>query len=293
MKVGLLTVGIGAMTGPAALKLYAANAERLGFATLWMPEHVVLMDNYASRYPYSQDGRMGAPATSPSLDPFLTLASVAAVTSTIRLATGICLVPEHNPLVLGKSIATLDYLSGGRFALGVGIGWLKEEFDAIGVPWERRADRTREYIEAMRKLWGDDLSSYAGEFVRFENVRCFPKPARRSVPVIFGGESAPALRRAASYGNGWFGLGLLPDEAAPRIRRLEELLRENGRKLSDIEIATGPAGKSVTSDSLKQYRDAGVQELVLTRRGAPRSDKEMIADLEKIAREWIEPASRL
>ena len=113
----------------------------------------------------------------PLSDPFTTLAYAAACTSKIKLATGICLVPEHNPLALGKTVATVDRLSGGRFVLGVGIGWLAEEFQAIGVPWDRRAQRTREYIHAMRKLWSDDHSSFSGEFVNFSKVRSYPKPA--------------------------------------------------------------------------------------------------------------------
>lgn len=167
MKIGLFAVGGARTAGTALLRTIATNAERLGFATLWVPEHVVLLDKYSSQYPYSENGQLPAPTTAPIPDPFLTLACMATVTSKIRLATGICLVPEHNPLVLAKVVATLDFLSNGRCVLGVGIGWLEEEFKAIGVPWERRAQRTREYIEAMRKLWGDELSSYTGEFVRF------------------------------------------------------------------------------------------------------------------------------
>src|SRR5712672_214183 len=164
MKIGIFAMGTNRMAGGALLRSLAANAERLGVATLWVPEHVVLLDQYASKYPYSQDGQLPAPTDAPILDPFLALMCMASATSKIRLATGICLVPEHNPLVLAKVIATLDYLSGGRFALGVGIGWSAEEFKALGVTFERRAQRTREYIAAMRKLWSDETTSFHGEF---------------------------------------------------------------------------------------------------------------------------------
>jgi len=293
MKIGLLAVASGKMAGGDLLKTIAVNAERLGVATLWAPEHVVLLDQYESKYPYAADGKFGAPTGAPVLDPFIALATIGAVTSKIRLATGICLVPEHNPVVLGKVIATLDFLTGGRALLGVGIGWLAEEFHALGVPFERRADRTREYIYAMRKLWGEDPSSYRGEFVRFENVRCKPKPLKGGkLPVFFGGESGPALRRVAEYGDGWCGFNLLPDEAAAKIRRIEELLKANGRSRSEVELAVSPTGKRITRDDLKRYRDAGVDEVVLTSL-TPRAEDQVIKDLEQIAREWVEPAARL
>jgi probable F420-dependent oxidoreductase len=219
---------------------------------------------------------------------------MATVTSKIRLATGICLVPEHNPLVLAKVVATLDFLSNGRCVLGVGIGWLEEEFKAIGVPWERRAQRTREYIEAMRKLWSDDLSSYAGEFVRFEGVRSYPKPVRGAkLPVFFGGESGPALRRVADYGNGWCGFNLSPDEAAAKIKRIEELLKANGRSRSEVEFAVSPYTKPVSKDDLKRYRDAGAEEMVLVNLRPARTEPEIVSQLEQLARDWVDPAARL
>ena len=172
----------------AITKAYASNAERLGFSTLWVPEHVVLVDKYASKYPYSGDGVLPAATDAPIADPFISLTAMAAATEKIRLGTGICLVPEHNPVVLAKVVATLDWMSNGRVALGVGIGWLEEEFQAIGIPWERRAARTRDCINAMRKLWGEAISSYSGEFVKFEGVRSNPKPIR-------GADLADSVRR--------------------------------------------------------------------------------------------------
>jgi probable F420-dependent oxidoreductase len=294
MKIGLFAVGTGRMAGGGLLKAVAQNAERLGIATLWVPEHVVLLDKYSSKYPYSTDGALPAQTNAPIFDPFVSLATMAAVTSTIRLATGICLVPEHNPLVLGKVVATLDFLSGGRVILGVGIGWLEEEFQALGIPWERRAQRTRECIEAMRKLWSDDLSAYQGEFVKFEGVRSYPKPAQGArVPIFFGGESGPALRRVAEYGTGWCGFNLSPDEAAAKIRRIEELLRASGRKRSDVELAVSPYTKKITQDDLQRYRDAGVDEVVLVNLRPPRAEEELRKDIEQIARDWVEPAMRI
>ena len=235
------------------------------------------------------------PMTRPFADPFITLTCAAMVTSKIRLATGICLVPEHNPLVLAKVIASLDFVSKGRVILGVGIGWLEEEFHAVGVPWERRAQRTRDYITAMRKLWGDELSSYAGEFVRFEGARSYPKPIHGAkLPVFFGGESGPALKRAAEYGDGWYGLNMDLNETTAKIRRLEEMLKANGRKRSDIEIAVRPSAiASMTKDDLKRYRDAGVDELVLVNAMELNTERETVNRLEQAARDWVEPAARI
>src|SRR5580704_18706213 len=174
MRIGFFAVGIGATVEPDTLRTVATTAERLGFATIWAPEHVVLMDEYVSRYPYSS-GRFPGPPDIPIGDPFPTLAYAAACTTQIRLGTGICLVPEHNPLVLAKTVATVDRLSGGRFILGAGVGWLAEEFQALGISFDRRAQRTREYIDVMRKLWTQRSSSHQGEFVNFTNVVSYPK----------------------------------------------------------------------------------------------------------------------
>ena len=296
MKIGFSSIGFGALAAPAMIRAVVTNAERLNFSTVWAPEHVVLLDHYTSHYPYSTDGsgEFLAPTSVPIGDPFPTLTYAAACSSRIRLATGICLVPEHNPLVLAKTAATVDYLSGGRFILGVGIGWLAEEFQALGIPFAHRAQRTREYIEAMRKLWGDDSSTYRGEFVNFENARSYPKPIRRGkLPVWFGGESVPALRRVAEYGDGWFGLNISPAEAQSKIKRLEQLLRESGRQRSDVEIAVSPYTQAVTVDDLKRYRDAGADEVELIFLGAPNDERELISHLERLAREFVEPAAAI
>jgi probable F420-dependent oxidoreductase len=293
MKIGYFAVGIGATVEPRILRAVAMAAERLGFATIWAPEHVVLLEEYASKYPYSS-GQFPGPANLPIADPFTTLAYVAASTSTIRLGTGICLVPEHNPLILAKTAATLDRLSGGRFILGAGVGWLAEEFTSLGVPFERRGTRTREYIEVMRKLWTEPRSSHAGEFVQFTGVVSYPKPAsEKGIPVWFGGESAAALRRVAEYGDGWLGFKVSPAEAAPKIARIEELLQANGRRRSDVTLAVSPYTEKITPDDLKRYRDAGADEVALLLRGRPRDEAEIVAGLEQMARDFVEPATKL
>ena len=293
MDVGYFAVGIGPTSNPEWVRTVATNAERLGFSTLWAPEHVVLLDEYASKYPYSS-GKFPMPTDIPIADPFTTLAYAAACTKKIRLATGICLVPEHNPLVLAKTVATVDRLSGGRFIFGVGVGWLAEEFEALGIPFERRGQRTREYVEVMRKLWTERGSSHQGEFAKFTNVLSYPKPINnKGVPVWFGGESNPALRRVAEYGDGWIGFNLLPEEAGEKIKRIEELLKANGRSRSDVKLAVSPYAKPIKTDDLKRYRDAGVEEITLLGLGGARTEQDMMAVLEQLAREFVEPAATL
>jgi probable F420-dependent oxidoreductase len=294
MRIGMTAVGIGKAARPNTIRAVAENADRLGFGTLWAPEHVVLFDEHQSKYPYSADGRFLAGSKIDLLDPFIGLTYAAAHSRRIRLATGICLVPEHNPLVLAKVIASLDFLSGGRFALGVGIGWSAEEFAALGIPFERRAQRTTEYIQVMRKLWSEEKSSFDGEYVRFAEARSFPKPARPGgkVPVIFGGESMPALRRVARFGDGWFGVNLNPQQAKEKIDILHKLMREAGRDPKELDISISPYHNQITIDDLRRYHELGVDEFVPFVQ-LPRTDDEIPRFLEGVAREWVDPAAAL
>src|SRR6185295_7223516 len=223
MRLGLHALGIGSGATRAVIDAVAAAAERSGFARLWSGEHVVMVDRSASRYPYSEDGQIAVPATADWLDPMIGLSFAAAATSTIGIATGVLLLPEHNPVLVAKQAATLDSLSGGRFTLGIGIGWSREEFDALGVPFARRGARTAEYVDAIRTLWRDDVASFDGEFVRFESVRVNPKPVRdRRIPIMLGGNSDAALRRVAAWGDGWYGFNVDGvQEAAERIDFLD------------------------------------------------------------------------
>ncbi len=294
MKIGFFAIGIGNLARPELITAVATNAERLNFATVWAPEHIVFLERFASQYPYSRGQSLPIPTETPLLNPFVALTYAAARTTRIRLATGICLVPEYNPLLLAKLCATLDYLSGGRLALGIGIGWLREEFDALGIPWERRAQRTREYIEAMRCLWGNGRS-YSAAFVSFDGALSYPKPPQGvKLPILVGGQSEAALKRAASYGNGWCGFNLTAEETAQAINRLRELLKANGRGTDGFEFSVSPTAEA-TPDDLKRYRDAGVDELYLTPvfQQPVGSEAEVAKLMEELARAWVAPALRL
>jgi probable F420-dependent oxidoreductase len=295
MKLGLICVGCGAGITPSAIRTLATTAERLGFSTLYAVEHVIFTDDYERKYPYSQAGELPGPTHMNLFDPFIALTYAAAVTTRVRLATGISLIPMHNPVILAKEIASLDQLSEGRFMLGAGIGWMEEEFSAAGIPFPERAKRTDEYIEAMKRLWGDDRASYSGQFVKFENIRCNPKPVKRAaLPITFGGETAAAMRRVARSGTGWFGYMNSPEAAEEKIGKLHKILAEHGRKPGEVEIIITPNDpKYAAHDSLKRYRDAGTNEIVIQGWWRPCSDEDNRKHVEQLARTWLDPIMAL
>ena len=205
MRFGLISANLMGNVDGAAARETAQTAEEVGFDSLWAIEHVVVPKSYSSTYPYDEGGRLfkGASQLDHS-DPLIWLAYAAAVTSRIRLATGILILPQRNPLILAKEIASLDRLCGGRFDFGIGVGWLREEFEALGVPFGRRGARTDEYIEALRVLWTEDEAEFHGEFVDFGPVYSQPKPIQQPVPILVGGHSERAARRAGELGDVFF-----------------------------------------------------------------------------------------
>ncbi len=262
MRVGLHALGIGTGARPEVIRAVAMAAEAAGFATLWSGEHVVLVDRPGSRYPYSADGRIAVPAAADWLDPLLGLSFIAAVTTTIGLATGVLLLPEHNPVISAKQAATLDVLSGGRLTLGVGIGWSAEEFAALGIPFARRGQRTAEYIAAMRMLWADDVASFTGEFTRFEAVRVNPKPVHgRRIPVVIGGNSDAAVERVAAFGDGWYGFNLPAGAVAERVAALGRHCQQHGRSLRELSVAVALADGN--PGMLPELARLGVTEYVV------------------------------
>jgi len=204
MKTGIAFANIGPFgTAEGGIGL-ATAAEAAGIDSLWTVEHVIYPDSYGSTYPYDESGRMMMAPDTDLTDPLTWLTWVGSHTSTIRLATGILILPERNPVVLAKQLGTMDSLTGGRIDLGIGVGWLREEFDALGIPWERRGARTDDYVAAMRALWAGDSASHDGEFVSFSGVSSNPKPVNGSVPIVIGGHSDAAARRAGRLGNGFW-----------------------------------------------------------------------------------------
>lgn len=235
MKFGLAFASSIAIDHQASMEI-CRRAEAAGFESLWGGEHVILPSKIESSYPYTADGKIPAMPDTPIPDPLIWLAFAAAAAPSMRLGTCILIVPQRNPLILAKELATLDQLSGGKVELGLGVGWLEEEFDALGVPWARRGARNDEYIEAMRTLWSGPEVEFHGEFVDFPKVTCSPRPVQPTIPILVGGDSDVAIRRAARLADGYFpGEGDV-DRLAALITRVRQAAEDAGRDPDEIEI---------------------------------------------------------
>jgi probable F420-dependent oxidoreductase len=285
MRVGLHALGIGPGADRAVIDAVAKAADDHGFATLWAGEHVVMVDDSASVYPYSDDGKIAVPAVADWLDPLICLSFIAAATTRIGIATGVLLLPEHNPVHVAKQAASLDRLSNGRFTLGIGIGWSQEEFDALGVPFAHRAKRTAEYVAAIRTLWRDDVASFSGRFVDFDAIRVNPKPVRdRRIPIVLGGNSDAALRRVVRWGDGWYGFNLDSVAAvADRVELIGRLCRDTGRDRAELRLAV--ALTQPQQDDVSELAELGIDELVIV--AAPPHNVDEVPDwAADLARRW-------
>jgi probable F420-dependent oxidoreductase len=255
MRLGLSFASTGIAIEPRAAIEVARHAESLGFDSLWAVEHVVIPGDYGSKYPYSPSGRMAGGEDAPIVDPIVWLTWVGAHTERILLATGMMILPQRNPVVTAKELATLDHLTGGRARLGVGIGWLREEFEVLGVPFEERGARTDEYIEVMRALWQQPKPSFQGRFFSFDDARLWPKPVRGTVPIVIGGHSEAAARRAGRLGDGFFPAPPTLDEAAHLIALMRETAEKGGRDPGSIEVTFGTRP---TPEALERLASLGV-----------------------------------
>ncbi|MGE0624308.1 MAG: LLM class F420-dependent oxidoreductase [Pseudomonadales bacterium] len=253
MKVGLAFASSIATDHGSAIEI-CRRAEAAGFESVWGGEHVILPDRIDSKYPYTADGKIPAEPETPIPDPLIWLAFAAAAAPSLRLGTCILIVPQRNPVVLAKALATLDQLSGGKVELGLGVGWLKEEFDALGIPWARRGARNDEYVAAMRALWSGPHAEFHGEFVDFAPVTCSPRPVNGTIPVLVGGDTDVAIRRAVKIADGYF-----PGEGD--AVRLGALL-ERVRRACD-EADRDPAGLAINAMFGAQMADpaAGVEQM--------------------------------
>ena len=282
MKLGLMFVNSGPFSNPELLAHLAQKAEQCGFESLWTVEHVVIPKDYQSPYPYSKSGKIPGGEDVAIPDPLLPLSFAAAITKNIRLATGVIILPQRHPIYLAKEIATLDLLSGGRMILGIGSGWLKEEFDALGLDFHTRGARTDEAIQAMRACWRERASSFHGKHFNFGPVLSFPKPVQSSVPIHIGGHSPAAAKRAGRLGDGFFpALGEIP-----RLQELFAMMREAavaaGRDANKIELS---CMARATVDAVKAVQDIGISRVVVA---PPAFDQEGLSrGLEKIGNEVI------
>ena len=237
MKVGISFASTFPFNQPDTGLALARAAERAGFESLWAAEHVVVPSDYESPYPYSRSGKMPGEAKVDIPDPLIWLAWIGARTSRIRLGTGILVLPQRNPLVTAKAFATLDAFSGGRVEAGVGVGWLREEFDALGVPFAHRGSRTDEYIEVLRTVWSEDDANYAGDFVSFQRMHMNPKPMSGMIPITIGGHSPAAARRAGRLGDGFYPGLTDADHLQDLFRVVRRSAEEAGRDPASIVLS--------------------------------------------------------
>jgi probable F420-dependent oxidoreductase len=255
VKLGLFAVNMGISTTPDDVAETARAAEAAGFESVWAGEHVVLPDPQAPPSPMAPQD--------PALDPLLALAWAAARTSTIRLATGIVILPQRNPVVLAKQIASLDVLSRGRFTLGVGVGYLESEFRAIGADFANRGAVTDDYLGAMEHLWYDEKPAFHGRFTDFADVDAYPRPVQRPIPIVFGAHSPVAFRRTVARGHGWYGFSMTPELLVDCLAALRTAATEVERpaELGPLEITVTPRGR-LTAEAAQAYAELGVDRIV-------------------------------
>lgn len=266
MHFGVMFANTGHGSSPTGALTLARTAEEAGFEALWTVEHVVVPSGYESAYPYDPSGKMAGGAEEFDLpDPLIWLTWVAAHTSRIRLATGILILPQRNPVITAKELATLDHLSGGRVTLGVGAGWLAEEFDALGVPFAERGRRLDEYVEVMRTLWREDKADFDGEYFQFSQCISRPRPAQGTIPVIVGGHTPVAARRAGRLGDGFFPGNASISEITDLLAIMRTAAEEAGRDPDAISVIAGagaPPGDALDA-RIGRLAEIGVEQVIL------------------------------
>ena len=274
MEIGLNLPVVNPATTPQLLRELAVQAEHLGFAELYLGEHVVLFDDPADEYRQSDDGKAFFAAMANLPDPLQTLTWLAACTDRIRLATGVALVPQRNPVYTAKHVATLDWLSGGRFDFGIGVGWSTDEYAACAVPFEHRGARCREYVAVMKSLWCDPVSSFSGSYYELAPCRQHPKPVQQPHPPLwFGGFGEATYRRVVELGQGYYGFDQTPDEIAAVRRRLADLAGRHDRAIAEITIAHGAYNTlPIDITRLGEYAAAGVDQFVVSLVGPTADD---------------------
>jgi len=310
MKIGITCGGIGPYASGDFLRRSIQVAERVGFSHYWLPEHVVQFAAYPmSKYPYAEGSGQDLPEQNPDaplqfgddtyamsdprnplVDPVVGMTWLAAATSRIEVGTNILILPQRNAVLLAKALATLDSFSRGRVVLGAGVGWAREEAEAVGINFSERGGRTDEAIAVMRELWRGEASSFTGSFYGFKDAYCFPKPARPGgIPILIGGESEAAMKRVARLGDGWLPYNLAVEDAAAAIARLKEMTERHGRAPAALRIIK-IVYSSASPDDLKRYRDAGVTEFNVASSGEiPLDDAGMDAKMLEFKERLIDP----
>lgn len=261
MKIGLIGFNINTSSGRQIVEI-AKVAEEAGIESLWTFEHVMVPMEYQSRYPYTANGRMDVVPETVMVDPLIGLAAVAAATSRIRLGTGVNILPQTNPLLLAKQAASLDFLSEGRLMLGLGIGWLEEEYDAMGVPFKERGKRNDDYLEAMRKVWSGDVVEHESEYLSWHGFKSHPLPVQDPLPIVIGGSRGKAFERLARYAQGWYAPRPVDEDLPAMMKRMRSTCESYGRDPSDIEVSTMWIPQNAPH-TMEEYRDIGIDRLIV------------------------------
>jgi len=285
MKIGLIGINVGGPDIGELMEKLALKAEEMGLESLWTFEHVCRFVEYSSRYPGSADGKLPGPLEQCYIDPLIALTHLAAKTRRVRLGTGINILPQTNPLLLAKQAASLDSLSGGRLMLGVGAGWAAEEFQALGVPFERRGARMNDYLTAMKKVWSEDVVEHQSDFIDWRGFKSHPLPVQKPHPPIYiGGVAEGALRRVVNHGDGWLAGGQ-PMEIMSRLcETLNRLADEAGRDPASIDLNTMWVPGDSPLDGVRRYEDLGFSRLLI-RYGVLGEDP--LAGLDRLADEVL------
>jgi probable F420-dependent oxidoreductase len=262
VKFGIVPINIGVESVEQMVGL-AQAAERAGFESVWTYEHVMVPLDYASKYPYHASGKMAAEPETHFIDPLIALTAIAMATQSLKLATGVNILTQVNPLYLAKQVASLDFVSNGRFMLGAGIGWLREEFDALGIPFERRGDRFDDYAAAIKKVWSGEVVEHKSDFIDWSGFKSYPLPLQRPhPPVIIGGGKGRIYERIAKHGDGWFAVARSPDELASALNELRDACAAQGRDFSEIEV-TWFWDRHFDRDAVQSLADMGVHRLLV------------------------------
>ena len=273
MKFGLHSINVNSCAHPEAASRFGRAAEAAGFDSLWVADHVVLPDPPVAGRPMAPDMRL--------LDPIVTLTFLAAQTSRIKLATGVIILPQRQAVVLAKQLASLDVLSNGRLIFGLGVGWCEPEMKSTGAPFAERGRVADDYLAAMRALWTQPKPSHQGRYVSFDGVQAMPRPVQATIPIVVGGRTPPAYRRAVTQGHGWYGFGIDVEETRKCVNTLREAEKKNARpaELGRLEISATPPGYDVPDKALiDAYAGVGVDRLIIR----PRPDMDAAA-LERFA----------
>ena len=286
MKFGIVPINLDVFAEPDMLVPFVQRAEALGYESVWTAEHVIIPKQYSSVYPYNPSGKVPFRPDAAIIDPLIALTYIAASTKRLRLGTGVNILPQMSPLYLAKWASSIDYLSQGRLMLGVGVGWLKEEFEAIGVSFAHRGKRADEYLQALKQVWTGEEVNYHGEFLNWQGFMMRPRPAQPGgIPLVIGGVTPAAIRRLVRYGDGWYVIGKDLDDYRAHMRAFHAECQRQGRNPSEIEITAYWNYYGEGRESLAVYKELGIHRLLVNMRAL--RDRDVTAAMERFGEEVV------